>query len=619
MKRDEGEGRDDTLQQPTKAARPDARDVAPAHGPEVDSKEDVATVAALPVGMIPSHPPPLHPSATPPPLPASGAGADQSGPHSASIAGGSGSTSIAATSISAPLETLRVQEIHRTRAFIKLALGLAVTVGALTLLGGGDPLGKRVILVGLGAIALAAMWLAWMIRSDEGYTLGRTLTAAYVCIFGAFCAIYFFGVFSPAPMVLPFGLFFFSAAQSFRATVAVYVTCAVAQGALMVATMTGVLVDRGLISGSSLRPFDQVVVFITVELVMLATFVLSRATRRATLDAMERHDRAVRGIAQREALLREVKQDLDRALKSGGLGRFTDTTLGVFRLGKVIGRGGMGEVYEATNVTTHEAAAVKLLHAHVLADPDLLRRFMREAKIVGSLNAPNVVRVLDIGGLDAPVPFIAMERLRGEDLADHLRRHRALTMSKTLTLVRQVGKGLLAARSAGIVHRDLKPRNLFLAEDGLTRRTWKILDFGVSKLGDGEGTQTKGMLVGTPAYMAPEQANGGQVSHLTDLYALGVIAYRALTGRPAFTGDRTAETLYQVVYQMPPRPSDVARLPESVDLVLAIAMAKDASSRFDSGAEMADALEAAQQGRLSPELLSRGERLLEKMPWGKGT
>src|SRR5262249_44281808 len=160
------------------------------------------------------------------------------------------------------------------------------------------------------------------------------------------------------------------------------------------------------------------------------------------------------------------------------------------------------------------------------------------------------------------------------------------------------GHGLEAARAAGIVHRDLKPRNLFFAEDGLTRRTWKILDFGVSKLGDAEGTQTKDMLVGTPAYMAPEQANGGQVTHRTDIYALGVIAYRILTGRPAFTGERTAETLYQVVYQMPPKPSEVSRVPPDIDLVLAIAIAKEPAARFDSGAELADALEAAHKGKL---------------------
>jgi serine/threonine-protein kinase len=400
----------------------------------------------------------------------------------------------------------------------------------------------------------------------------------------------------------------------------VYVTCAIAQLALMLAVTFHVIPDQGLVTTAGLRTADQLVIVCAVEVVMLATYLVARATRRATLEAMERHDRAVRAIAQREALLREARQDLERALKFGGLGRFTDTQLGSFRLGKILGRGGMGEVYEATHVATHEPAAVKLLHAHVLADADLVRRFMREAKIVSQLAAPNVVKVLEIGGLEAPVPFIAMERLKGEDLADHLRRHRAFSMGKTVVLVRQVGAGLAAARSTGIVHRDLKPRNLFLAEDsgGLgTRRTWKILDFGVSKLDGGEGTQTKDMLIGTPAYMAPEQASGGEVSHRTDLYALGVIVYRVLTGRPAFTGEATAETLYQVVYQMPPQPSTVVRLHPDVDAVLAIAMAKDPAMRFDSGVELASALEAGSKGRLDPVLRARATKVLERNPWGK--
>jgi serine/threonine-protein kinase len=210
-----------------------------------------------------------------------------------------------------------------------------------------------------------------------------------------------------------------------------------------------------------------------------------------------------------------------------------------------------------------------------------------------------------------------MERLHGEDLADHLRRHRRLSLQKIVQLVRDVGRGLEAARAAGIVHRDLKPRNLFYAEvPGSPRRIWKILDFGVSKLMDGEGTQTKDVIVGTPAYMAPEQASAGEVSHLTDLYALGVIAYRALTGRPAFTGDHTAETLYQVVYQMPPRPSEVARLPPDVDRVLTIAMAKRPAERFATATELADALHAASRGALDADLRARAERLVLKQPWG---
>jgi serine/threonine-protein kinase len=560
------------------------------------------------------------PSGSPPTAQESGpvsirqADASGSGPS----VGGSGATS--ATSVAMPLETLRVQEVARTRAFLRLTFGLAFVISTLVAFASGDPLAKGVMIGGMGLVAAATGVFSWVIRDEARYTIGPTIAAAYSCILGAFCGIYYFGFFSPAIMILPFGIFFFGAAQSFRATLAVYVTCAIVLVALSIFLAVHPELDRGLMTLSHpLRGGDLAVVLAAEQVTLLVTFLIARASRKATLDAIEHHDRLVRGIAQREALLREAREDLERALKFGGLGRFTDATLGSFRLGKILGRGGMGEVYEATHIASHEPAAVKLLHTHVLADPDLVRRFMREARIAQALASPNVVRMLEIGGLDAPVPYIAMERLRGEDLADYLRRHRHLTVKKTAGLARQLGRGLVAAKAAGIIHRDLKPRNVFYAEEGVTKRVWKILDFGVSKLegGGGEGTQTKDMLIGTPQYMAPEQATGGEVSYRTDLYALGVICYRALTGRPAFGGEQTAETLYQVVYQMPPRPSEVSRVPPEVDHVLMVAMAKDAAARFDSGEEIAAALEAAAKGVLAPELRARAEKLAEKHPWGK--
>jgi serine/threonine-protein kinase len=528
----------------------------------------------------------------------------------------SASTS-ASTSVGTPIETMHLEEIGRTRIFVRYAMALAIAVGVASPLAGGDSTAKAVLYVGLGVIVAVTAWLGWLLREDSGYTIGRVLVAAYGCMIGAFCGIWFFGVFSPAPIILPFGLYFFSAGQSRRATFAVFASVAASYFALCVLEWAGVLADHGIIRADGLTPADRGIVVLLVEATMLATYLTSKTARSAMLRALELHDKALRGIAQREALLEEARQDLQAALRAGGLGRFTDATLGSYRVGKLIGRGAMGEVYEATHVTSGGVAAVKLLQAHILADPDLVKRFLREAKIAASIDVPNVVRVLEIGGPESSFPYLAMERLTGEDLADHLRRHRRLALPKVVQLLRDVGHGLEAARAAGIVHRDLKPRNLFYAEvAGSPRRIWKILDFGVSKLMDGEGTQTKDQVIGTPAYMAPEQASGGEVSHRTDLHALGVIAYRTLTGRPAFTGDHTAETLYQVVYQMPPRPSEVARLPRDVDHVLTIALAKNASERFASAAELADALQAASRGGLDPELRARAERLAMKQPWG---
>jgi serine/threonine-protein kinase len=206
-----------------------------------------------------------------------------------------------------------------------------------------------------------------------------------------------------------------------------------------------------------------------------------------------------------------------------------------------------------------------------------------------------------------------MERLSGVDLSDYLREHRRMGVRSVLSMVRQVGRGLDAAHAAGIVHRDLKPRNLFLSRQG-DDETWKILDFGVARA-QGEETLTTHKVVGTPNYMAPEQANGREVTHRTDLFALGVIAYRALTGHPAFEGETTAEILYKVVHRMPLRPSAAAPLPPDIDLALAIAMAKAPADRFGSPRELVQALEQASRGQLDGALRARAEAVMARHPW----
>ena len=162
-----------------------------------------------------------------------------------------------------------------------------------------------------------------------------------------------------------------------------------------------------------------------------------------------------------------------------------------------------------------------------------------------------------------------------------------------MLLIDHVARGLEVARLAGVVHRDLKPHNLF-HHDG---STWKILDFGVSKVMDSEGTLTGEGIVGTPQYMAPEQAQGGRVTQLADVYALGAIAYRCLTGRSPFKGKDLAELVYQVVHVPPIRPGALGRVSRSVEDVLAVAMAKDPRKRFSSALSFSQALIAARRGK----------------------
>jgi serine/threonine-protein kinase len=514
-----------------------------------------------------------------------------------------------------PLQTLLSEEIQRTRVFARIAIVVALTVAIVSPMLDSDPFAERLLLAGMGLIVLACAALAWVIRQDDGYTMPRVIATGYACIAGAFTGIYFFGPFSPGPVVIPFGLYFFSLAQSFRATLATYLTCAGLYAALCVGTMTGALQDRGIVNAISVGAEDKLVMLFVVEAIFFATFVIGRATRRASVEAVERHDRDVRSLTKREALLREARQELELALRAGGVGRFTDVALGSFELGTVIGRGAMGEVYEAVHKQSGDRAAVKVLRPEIVTDPDHVRRFLREAKVASRLDVVEVVRVLEVGGLEAPTPFLAMEFLEGQDLAEVLRDERRLKMRHVVQLMRDVARGLAAAQEAGIVHRDLKPRNLFRAKMPGGRR-WKILDFGVSKLVDMRGTITEGALIGTPAYMAPEQARGDPVDHRADLYALGIICYRALTGRPAFTAAGVTDMIYRVINTTPPLPSSVARsLSPSVDAFLRVAIAKHPADRFQSASAMAEAFEHAAQGRDSHHIRQRAELLNATMPW----
>jgi serine/threonine-protein kinase len=216
--------------------------------------------------------------------------------------------------------------------------------------------------------------------------------------------------------------------------------------------------------------------------------------------------------------------------------------------------------------------------------------------------------------VNATAPFIAMERLRGHSLSELLATRGRLAPTEISQLLHEVGCGLDAAHAIGVVHRDIKPTNLFHADvDG--RRLWKVLDFGIAKLSATRSTLTQGMIVGTPAYMAPEQA-GGKVTALSDIFALGVLTYRALTGCSAFGGVAWADTIYRTATCMPPRPSTTDGVGEALDAVMAIALAKDPADRFESARALAKAFEAAITGVLDDDLEERAWSVLRKHPWG---
>jgi serine/threonine-protein kinase len=296
-------------------------------------------------------------------------------------------------------------------------------------------------------------------------------------------------------------------------------------------------------------------------------------------------------IGDKEQALAEVVDREQRANRANE-GRWTNQTMGNFKLGLVLGRGAMGEVYEAMR-SDGVPAAVKLLNARSTASAMMVERFHREMAVAARLVSPHIVQVFELSPPDAPVPYLAMERLHGVDLASRLRAENRMVSDELVVLLDQVARGLEVARLAGVVHRDLKPHNLFFHAGS----TWKILDFGVSKLLGSEGTLTGDGIVGTPQYMAPEQASGGTVTHAADVYALGAIAYRCLTGRSPFRGRDLSELVYQVVHTPPLRPGELGRVSSSIEDVLAVAMAKDPRRRFASALVFAQAFIAARRGR----------------------
>ena len=262
------------------------------------------------------------------------------------------------------------------------------------------------------------------------------------------------------------------------------------------------------------------------------------------------------------------------------LGQILDET---YELVAELGAGGMGVVYRARHVRLPKLVAVKVLRGVVGADPEFYKRFRREAEIASSLGHPNICQALDFNTLPDGSPYLVLEFLEGKSLRARLLEG-PLSLAETLSLVSQIGSGLAAAHRSGVVHRDLKPENVFLCsagEEGVGAVV-KILDFGISKIHGGTSALTRdGALMGTPFYMAPEQAKGETVDARADQFALAVMVYELLTGRLPFVGDGPMQVLFQVVHQNPKRPTElVAGLAPSLDEVVLRAMAKQVGQRF---------------------------------------
>jgi eukaryotic-like serine/threonine-protein kinase len=255
-----------------------------------------------------------------------------------------------------------------------------------------------------------------------------------------------------------------------------------------------------------------------------------------------------------------------------------------YRIDAAIASGGMGTVFRATHLALGHDVAIKVLHERALCD-DALRRFAREAKIAAHLSelCSNVVRVIDYG-VESGRPFLVMELLRGEDLRMRLDHERRLPPIVALDIAAQLADALDVLHEEGIVHRDLKPANVFLAR-GRNDTVVKLMDFGVAQTG--EGTLRKGFVLGTPAFMAPEQIEGRPIDHRADLWALGIVVYRMLTGFLPFGVGSIKEIGTSIIDGEPEPPSSlVASLPRALDAWMDRALAKEPDDRFMTAGEM---------------------------------
>jgi len=262
-----------------------------------------------------------------------------------------------------------------------------------------------------------------------------------------------------------------------------------------------------------------------------------------------------------------------------------------YEIKRLLGEGGMGAVYLAEHPILNRKAAVKVLKPEFATNTELVQRFLNEARAANAIHHPNIIDIIDVGLLPEGVPYMMMEFLEGESLAVRLRREHRLSVSQAVACARQTASAVAAAHAAGIVHRDLKPDNLYVVPDPHNpgQEHVKVLDFGIAKLrpefAPGTPRTSAGALLGTPAYMSPEQCMGKttEIDHRSDIYALGIILYEMLCGQPPFLGENFGDLFLQHITVAPKPPHLLCpEVPAQLEAVVLKALEKDATDRIQS-------------------------------------
>ena len=269
--------------------------------------------------------------------------------------------------------------------------------------------------------------------------------------------------------------------------------------------------------------------------------------------------------------------------------------VGTFGRYRVLKKGGMGAVYLGYDGALERKVALKMMLPQDAANVAARERFLREARSAAKVQSDHVVTIFDVGEAGG-VPFIAMEYLLGHPLDQYLKSKGELPLAQVLRVARETAIGLAAAHGLGLVHRDIKPANLWLeAPNGRV----KLLDFGLARATDDDVHLTNsGAVVGTPAYMSPEQGRGLKVDHRSDLFSLGVMLYRLCTGKMPFTGATTMAVLTSLAMDTPTPPRQLnPHLPEALEAIVERLLAKNPAGRFQTATEVADALRTVEQAK----------------------
>src|SRR5471032_1472897 len=274
-------------------------------------------------------------------------------------------------------------------------------------------------------------------------------------------------------------------------------------------------------------------------------------------------------------------------------------SLGRYKLQRVLGKGAMGVVYEGLDPRLNRKVAIKTILVGNLDEAtarDYSKRFAREAQAVARLNHPNIVQVYDYGE-EGEIAYIVMEYVRGKELKSSFDASERFEIATAVRLMSELLGAMDFAHNAGVIHRDIKPANVMVDGDGRA----KLADFGVARISDPEsqtGATQAGTMVGTPAYMSPEQIQGQKIDRRTDIFSAGVILYQFLTGQKPFKGGGAWTMAKKIVHDDPPAPSSIfASVSPGYDLVVARALAKNPNNRYQSAQEFADSLQRVLEGR----------------------